>query len=165
MEDSFAAINIHHDEAFTNVTKFSRTRIKVISKPCLFPSRSLIFKLIALCFSLANGEVHVDSYGFRHVFEDTSNGLLLHYLCQELTLHYLMQAGSYEEHQRKWTTFMRLHGKSMANYVCSNCLFFFWIVSLIQFFFIIDNFCIAYFLKELFPLDAKFLQLWIIGAF
>ncbi|XP_019929607.3 uncharacterized protein [Magallana gigas] len=67
--------------------------------------------------SLANGEVHVDSYGFRHVFEDTSNGLLLHYLCQELTLHYLMQAGSYEEHQRKWTHFMRLHGKSMANHL------------------------------------------------
>ncbi|XP_078325499.1 uncharacterized protein LOC111124243 isoform X7 [Crassostrea virginica] len=67
--------------------------------------------------SLANGEVHVDSYGFRHVFEDTSNGLLLHYLCQELTLHYLMQAGSYEEHQKKWTQFMRLHGKSMANHL------------------------------------------------
>lgn len=80
-------------------------------------SPSLICELIALCFSLANGEVHVDSYGFRHVFEDTSNGLLLHYLCQELTLHYLMQAGSYEEHQRKWTHFMRLHGKSMANHV------------------------------------------------
>lgn len=90
-------------------------------KTCLFTSASLT----ALCFSLANGEVHVDSYGFRHVFEDTSNGLLLHYLCQELTLHYLMQAGSYEEHQRKWTHFMRLHGKSMANHVWSNCLFFF----------------------------------------
>ncbi|XP_062582307.1 uncharacterized protein LOC134244056 isoform X1 [Saccostrea cucullata] len=67
--------------------------------------------------SLASGEVHVDSYGFKHVFEDTSNGLLLHYLCQELTLHYLMQAGSYEEHQKKWTHFMRLHGKSMASHL------------------------------------------------
>ena len=67
-----------------------------------------------LC-SLANQEVHVDSYGFRHKFEDQS--LLLHYLCQELALHYLSQAGAYEEHQKRWTHFMRQHGKSVASHV------------------------------------------------
>ena len=66
-------------------------------------------------FSLSNKEVHVDSYGFRHKFEEQS--LLLHYLCQELAQHYLSQAGTYEEHQRRWTHFMRQHGKSIANHV------------------------------------------------
>lgn len=50
-------------------------------------------------------------------------------------------------------------------YAAIACFSFELYPSLIQFFFIIDNFCIAYFLKELFPLAAKFLQLWIIGAF
>ncbi|XP_053380466.1 uncharacterized protein LOC123534907 isoform X2 [Mercenaria mercenaria] len=59
--------------------------------------------------SLANNEVHVDAYGFKHVY--TNTGLLLHYLCTELTYHYLVQAGVYEEHQKKWTMFMRQHGK------------------------------------------------------
>ncbi|XP_052092597.1 uncharacterized protein LOC127729029 isoform X4 [Mytilus californianus] len=64
--------------------------------------------------SLSNQEVHVDSYGFRHKFEDQS--LLLHYLCQELAQHYLSQAGTYEEHQKRWTHFMRQHGKSIASH-------------------------------------------------
>ncbi|CAC5367348.1 TBC1D2B [Mytilus coruscus] len=64
--------------------------------------------------SLSNQEVHVDSYGFRHKFEDQS--LLLHYLCQELAQHYLSQAGTYEEHQKRWTHFMRQHGKSVASH-------------------------------------------------
>ncbi|XP_052789974.1 uncharacterized protein LOC128224223 isoform X2 [Mya arenaria] len=59
--------------------------------------------------SLANNEVHVDGYGFKHVY--TNTGLLLHYLCTELTHHYLIQAGVYEEHQKRWTIFMRQHGK------------------------------------------------------
>ncbi|KAJ8300668.1 hypothetical protein KUTeg_022187 [Tegillarca granosa] len=63
--------------------------------------------------SLSNGEVHVDAYGFKHVFSD--NGLMLHYLCMELTQHYTMQAGTYEEHQRRWTYFMRQHGKCVTN--------------------------------------------------
>ncbi|KAK3088782.1 hypothetical protein FSP39_023684 [Pinctada imbricata] len=66
---------------------------------------------------LAQGEVHVDSYGFKHSFDGEDNGLLMHYLCQELTIHYLMQAGSYEQHQRKWTQFMRQHGKSIINHL------------------------------------------------
>ncbi|XP_021357404.1 uncharacterized protein LOC110452957 isoform X2 [Mizuhopecten yessoensis] len=64
--------------------------------------------------SLNSGEIHVDAYGFKHVFED--QGLLLHYLCQELTHHYILQAGSYEDHHRKWTHFMRQHGKSITNH-------------------------------------------------
>ncbi|XP_060562937.1 uncharacterized protein LOC132722444 [Ruditapes philippinarum] len=59
--------------------------------------------------SLANNEVHVDVYGFKHVY--TNTGLLLHYLCTELTYHYLVQAGVYEDHQKRWTMFMRQHGK------------------------------------------------------
>lgn len=59
--------------------------------------------------SLASNEVHVDAYGFKHIY--TNTGLLLHYLCTELTHHYLIQAGVYEEHQKKWTAFMRQHGK------------------------------------------------------
>lgn len=70
-----------------------------------------------LTCSLNSGDVHVDKYGFKHVFDD--EGLLLHYLCQELTHHYLLQAGSYEEHQKKWTQFMRQHGKSICDRVSS----------------------------------------------
>ncbi|XP_033761397.1 uncharacterized protein LOC117343169 [Pecten maximus] len=64
--------------------------------------------------SLNSGDIHVDVYGFKHVFED--QGLLLHYLCQELTHHYILQAGPYEDHHRKWTHFMRQHGKSITNH-------------------------------------------------
>ncbi|KAH3798475.1 hypothetical protein DPMN_152074 [Dreissena polymorpha] len=60
--------------------------------------------------SLANNEVHVDVYGFKHLY--TNTGLLLHYLCTELSHHYLMQAGVYEEHQKRWTSFMRHHRKN-----------------------------------------------------
>ncbi|KAL4219569.1 hypothetical protein ACF0H5_022143 [Mactra antiquata] len=59
--------------------------------------------------SLMNREVHVDAYGFKHVY--TNTGLVLHYLCTELTHHFLVQAGVFEEHQKKWTSFMRQHGK------------------------------------------------------
>ena len=81
----------------------------------------------SLFFSLSNKEVHVDSYGFRHKFEEQS--LLLHYLCQELAQHYLSQAGTYEEHQRRWTHFMRQHGKSIANHVIIFIIYFFLYVS------------------------------------
>lgn len=78
-------------------------------------------------FSLSNGEVHVDAYGFKHVFSD--NGLLLHYLCMELTQHYTMQAGTYEEHQRRWTYFMRQHGKCVTNNVSVECYQFSHVIS------------------------------------
>ncbi|XP_067661994.1 uncharacterized protein [Haliotis asinina] len=60
---------------------------------------------------LANHDVHVDCYGFKHQFDDP--GLLLHYLCQELSVHYLTQAGSYEEHQRRWNTYLKQHSKNI----------------------------------------------------
>ncbi|KAK3601021.1 hypothetical protein CHS0354_008131 [Potamilus streckersoni] len=59
--------------------------------------------------SLAMSEVHVDKYGFKHKY--TNTGLLLHYLCTELTHHYLMQVGTYEEHQKRWTVFMKQHSR------------------------------------------------------
>ena len=52
----------------------------------------------------------MDTYGFKHV--NLNPGLMLHYLCTELTHHFLVQAGVYEEHQKKWTAFMRQNGKS-----------------------------------------------------
>ena len=52
----------------------------------------------------------MDTYGFKHV--NLNSGLMLHYLCTELTHHFLVQAGVYEEHQKKWTFFMRQNGKS-----------------------------------------------------
>jgi len=76
--------------------------------------------------SLANSEVHVDCYGFKHVY--TNTGLLLHYLCTELTQHYLMQAGVYEDHQKKWTAFMRQHGKEPMTCVnISHLLLYYWV--------------------------------------
>ncbi|XP_048244979.1 uncharacterized protein LOC124141828 isoform X3 [Haliotis rufescens] len=61
---------------------------------------------------LANHDVHVDCYGFKHQFDDP--GLLLHYLCQELSVHYLTQAGAYEEHQRRWNNYLRQHAKNIV---------------------------------------------------
>ncbi|XP_041370358.1 uncharacterized protein LOC121384163 isoform X2 [Gigantopelta aegis] len=60
---------------------------------------------------LMHHDVHVDCYGFKHQFEDS--GLLLHYLCQELTLHYQTQAGTYERHQHSWMVFLQKHSKQM----------------------------------------------------
>ncbi|CAL1542728.1 unnamed protein product, partial [Lymnaea stagnalis] len=63
---------------------------------------------------LSSGEVHVDSYGFKHHFSD--EGLLLHYLCQELSQHFLCQASSYEKHQRNWLQYLKNNSKNiMAN--------------------------------------------------
>ncbi|CAG5130296.1 unnamed protein product, partial [Candidula unifasciata] len=63
---------------------------------------------------LASGEVHVDSYGFKHHFSD--DGLLLHYLCQELSQHFLCQASSYEKHQKNWLLYLKNKSKNlMAN--------------------------------------------------
>nr|KAG5699833.1 hypothetical protein BaRGS_034607 [Batillaria attramentaria] len=61
--------------------------------------------------NLAAGEVHVDYHGFKHQFHDT--GLLLHYLCQELTQHYLSQAASQEQHQQSWNQYMRNNPKNL----------------------------------------------------
>ncbi|KAK0045134.1 TBC1 domain family member 2B, partial [Biomphalaria pfeifferi] len=63
---------------------------------------------------LSRGEVHVDTYGFKHHFSD--EGLLLHYLCQELSQHFLCQANSYEKHQRNWLQYLKSNTKQlMAN--------------------------------------------------
>ncbi|XP_025114538.1 uncharacterized protein LOC112576362 isoform X3 [Pomacea canaliculata] len=59
--------------------------------------------------NLAAGEVHVDYYGFKHQFQDS--GLLLHYLCQELTQHYLTQASAHEQHYHRWHNYLRTNAK------------------------------------------------------
>ncbi|KAL8575681.1 hypothetical protein ACOMHN_055870 [Nucella lapillus] len=61
--------------------------------------------------NLAAGEVHVDYYGFKHQFQD--RGLLLHYLCMELTQHYLTQAAAFESHQIQWHHYMKDHAKNL----------------------------------------------------
>ncbi|XP_012942942.2 TBC1 domain family member 2B [Aplysia californica] len=61
---------------------------------------------------LASGEVHVDCYGFKHQFVD--DGLLLHYLCQELSQHFLSQASSHEKHQKNWMIYLKNHAKGVA---------------------------------------------------
>ena len=96
---------------FIEIDKKFQRKFKFLNYICMYN----VHCTISLFFSLSNKEVHVDSYGFRHKFEEQS--LLLHYLCQELAQHYLSQAGTYEEHQRRWTHFMRQHGKSIANHV------------------------------------------------
>ncbi|KAH9507625.1 TBC1 domain member 2B [Bulinus truncatus] len=60
---------------------------------------------------LSRGEVHVDTYGFKHHFSD--EGLLLHYLCQELSQHFLCQASSYEKHQRNWLQHLKTNSKNI----------------------------------------------------
>ncbi|KAK3789468.1 hypothetical protein RRG08_016278 [Elysia crispata] len=60
---------------------------------------------------LASGEVHVDCYGFKHHFED--DGLLLHYLCQELSQHFLSQANTFEKHQKNWLLYLKQHSKHL----------------------------------------------------
>ncbi|XP_059152821.1 uncharacterized protein LOC131938708, partial [Physella acuta] len=60
---------------------------------------------------LSSGEVHVDTYGFKHHFSD--EGLLLHYLCQELSQHFLCQANSYEKHQRNWIQYLKINCKNL----------------------------------------------------
>ncbi|GFN92905.1 TBC1 domain family member 2b-like [Plakobranchus ocellatus] len=62
---------------------------------------------------LASGEVHVDCYGFKHQFAD--DGLLLHYLCQELSQHFLSQANTFERHQKNWLLYMKQHSKKLLS--------------------------------------------------
>ena len=84
-------------------------------------SRIVIFVLIvvyspgACACSLSAGEVHVDYYGFKHHFQDS--GLLLHYLCMELTQHYLSQASAYEKHQQDWQNYMKNNAKNLLKNV------------------------------------------------
>ncbi|KAL5012665.1 hypothetical protein ScPMuIL_011216 [Solemya velum] len=63
--------------------------------------------------SLDNGEVHVDCYGFKHQFDTKEPGLLLHYLCQQLSQHYISQASTFDQHQKHWALFIRQHGKNL----------------------------------------------------
>ena len=49
---------------------------------------------------LTKSEYHVDNYGFKHTYEN--EGLLLHYICQQLHQFYTSQLSSYEEHQKRW---------------------------------------------------------------
>ena len=50
-----------------------------------------------------NQQVHVDSYGFKHMH--TNEDMVLHYICQQLTLHYSMQLESYESRQLQFKYF------------------------------------------------------------
>lgn len=49
---------------------------------------------------LTKSEYHVDNYGFKHTYQN--EGLLLHYICQQLHQFYTLQLESYEDHQRRW---------------------------------------------------------------
>ena len=51
-------------------------------------------------YRLACSGVHVDAYGFKHQYGN--EGMLLHYLCQQLHSFYLTQASSYKQHQQQW---------------------------------------------------------------
>jgi hypothetical protein len=62
--------------------------------------------------------VHVDYYGFKHQFSDC--GLLLHYLCGELTQHYLTQASAYEKHQQEWLNYVKANNKCLMKSVSIN---------------------------------------------
>ncbi|CAE1311254.1 TBC1D2B [Acanthosepion pharaonis] len=53
--------------------------------------------------SLINQQVHVDSYGFKHMH--TNEDMVVHYICQQLTLHYSMQLESYENRQLQFKYF------------------------------------------------------------
>ncbi|XP_076454498.1 uncharacterized protein LOC143289420 [Babylonia areolata] len=61
--------------------------------------------------NLSAGEVHVDYYGFKHQFQDC--GLLLHYLCMELTQHYIYQAAAFESHQIQWNRYMKDNARDL----------------------------------------------------
>ncbi|ELU05733.1 hypothetical protein CAPTEDRAFT_200029 [Capitella teleta] len=55
---------------------------------------------------LSQSEEHIDQYGFRHSYND-KEGLLLHYLCQQLHQHYLHTMLEWKEHQAKWKDTLR----------------------------------------------------------
>ncbi|KAK2189129.1 hypothetical protein NP493_115g14010 [Ridgeia piscesae] len=49
---------------------------------------------------LSRAGVHTDCYGFKHHFR--SEGLLLHYLCQHLVVHYTHRLASSRQNEAKW---------------------------------------------------------------
>lgn len=53
--------------------------------------------------SLMCQQVHVDGYGFKHMH--TNEDMVIHYICQELALHYSMQLESYESRQLQFKYF------------------------------------------------------------
>ncbi|GAB1597315.1 uncharacterized protein LOC115223623 [Argonauta hians] len=54
---------------------------------------------------LMSKQVHVDSYGFKQV-HDTSD-MAIHYICQQLTLHYNKQLENYDCNQIQWNLFCK----------------------------------------------------------
>ncbi|XP_064648922.1 uncharacterized protein LOC135501087 isoform X6 [Lineus longissimus] len=60
---------------------------------------------------LSKGEVHVDSLGFRHSYDN--EGLMLHYVCTQLHEHYASLLTSHEEHQLKWKEYLLEHRNSL----------------------------------------------------
>ncbi|KAI0228557.1 TBC1 domain family member 2B [Lamellibrachia satsuma] len=54
---------------------------------------------------LSRDGVHTDCYGFKHHFRN--EGLLLHYLCQHLVVHYTRRLASSRENETKWHRVLR----------------------------------------------------------
>lgn len=69
---------------------------------------------------LSKGEVHVDSLGFRHSYDN--EGLMLHYVCTQLHEHYASLLTSHEEHQLKWKEYLLEHRNSLHKTV--RCYFY-----------------------------------------
>ena len=45
-------------------------------------------------------DTHIDNYGFKHTHR--SEGIVLHYVCQQLHHYYNAQLSSFENHQHRW---------------------------------------------------------------
>ncbi|CAI9718531.1 Hypothetical predicted protein [Octopus vulgaris] len=50
-------------------------------------------------------QVHVDSYGFKHVH--STSDMAIHYTCQQLSLHYSKQLENYDCNQIQWKIFTK----------------------------------------------------------
>ena len=67
--------------------------------------------------------MHVDKYGFIHRHGD--EGLLLHYISQQLNQHYSIKLETYEKHQQHWSKVLEKSGNFLAKNV-SMCLDLMW---------------------------------------
>ncbi|XP_014776296.1 uncharacterized protein LOC106873452 [Octopus bimaculoides] len=54
---------------------------------------------------LISKQVHVDSYGFKHVH--STSDMAIHYTCQQLSLHYSKQLENYDCNQIQWKIFTK----------------------------------------------------------
>ena len=76
-----------------------------------------------LSFRLTKSEYHVDSYGFKHTYQN--EGLLLHYICQQLHQFYTSQLASYEEHQKRWKDVLTRAKSTLIKTVCYEFFYFY----------------------------------------